>query len=79
MVNVVTFLVGAAALGFSLLVHFQGGDASDCQKVLQMPLMLGGIFVMLVSLLGIAGSLCRVNLLLYLYLLSFYVFCDGFV
>ncbi|KAG5027884.1 hypothetical protein JHK87_011398 [Glycine soja] len=64
--NVLSLLLGITAVGSSVYIHVHGG--SDCQKVLQVPLLVGGVFVVLVSALGIVGSLCRVNGALYAYL-----------
>ncbi|WVZ09361.1 hypothetical protein V8G54_013891 [Vigna mungo] len=64
--NILSLLLGVAAVASSAYIHIRGG--SDCQKVLQVPLLVGGIFVVLVSALGIVGSLYRVNKALYAYL-----------
>ncbi|XP_054806356.1 tetraspanin-11-like [Prosopis cineraria] len=72
-VNILTLLLGVVSIGFSIFIHVRGGQASDCQKVLQLPLLVGGVFITVLSVLGIAGSLCRLNLLLYVYL--FVTFC----
>ncbi|MED6110368.1 hypothetical protein PIB30_042157 [Stylosanthes scabra] len=68
--NILSLLLGLSALASSAYIHFHGGDgASDCQKVLQYPLLIAGVFIVIVSTLGIVGSLCRVNVALYAYLL----------
>ncbi|KAK7330231.1 hypothetical protein VNO77_24419 [Canavalia gladiata] len=67
--NILSLLLGLAAVGASIHIHIHGGHgATDCQKVLQYPLLIGGVFVVLVSSLGIVGSLGRVNVALYAYL-----------
>ncbi|CAJ1975365.1 unnamed protein product [Sphenostylis stenocarpa] len=63
-------LLGLAAMGGSAFIHVHG----DCQKVLQYPLLFGGLFISVVSVLGLVGALFRVNAALYLYLLiTFFV------
>ncbi|XP_027368807.1 tetraspanin-11 [Abrus precatorius] len=67
--NILSLLLGLAAVGTSVYIHISGGHgASDCQRVLRYPLLIGGVFVVIVSSLGIAGSLWRVNVALYAYL-----------
>lgn len=64
--NALSFVLGMAAVGAAADIHVHGG--SDCQKVLQYPLLIGGVVVMVVSALGMVGSLWRVNKALYAYL-----------
>ncbi|XP_028763613.1 tetraspanin-11-like [Neltuma alba] len=78
-VNSLTLLLGLVALGFSLFIHVRGAEASDCQKILQLPLLFGGIFIAVVSLLGIAGSFCGLNLLLYVYLFVTFLLIIGLI
>ncbi|CAL0330562.1 unnamed protein product [Lupinus luteus] len=66
--NILSLLIGLAAVGTSIYIHVHGGAATDCQKVLQYPLLIGGIFVVIVSTLAIIGSMWRVNVALYMYL-----------
>ncbi|KAJ1394722.1 Tetraspanin/Peripherin [Sesbania bispinosa] len=76
--NILSLLLGLAAVGTSAYIHIhRGDDATDCQKVLQYPLLIGGVFVVLVSALGIVGSLCRVNTALYAYLLVTFMVVVG--
>ncbi|KAK7388806.1 hypothetical protein VNO78_23633 [Psophocarpus tetragonolobus] len=63
--NILSVVLGMAAVGWSGYIHMRGG--SECQKVLEVPLMVAGIFVVVVSAMGIVGSLCRVNVALYAY------------
>ena len=76
--NILSLLLGLSAVGASAYIHIHGGDAAtDCQKVMQYPLLIGGVFVVLVSTLGIVGSLCRVNVALYMYLLVTFLLILG--
>ncbi|XP_057444453.1 tetraspanin-11-like [Lotus japonicus] len=72
--NIVTLFVSLTAMGCSAYIHLHRTDGTDCQKVLQYPLLFGGLFIFVVSVLGIVGSLCRVNVALYAYLIvTFFV------
>ncbi|KAH1154244.1 hypothetical protein GYH30_049764 [Glycine max] len=74
--NVLSLLLGIGSAGEPAYIHVHGD--SNCQKVLlQVPLLVGGIFVVLVSALGIAGSLCCVNGALYVYLLVMFMVIVG--
>ncbi|OIW19692.1 hypothetical protein TanjilG_18502 [Lupinus angustifolius] len=66
--NILSLLIGLAAIATSIHIHVHEGAATDCQKVLQYPLFIGGIFVVIVSTLAIIGSIWRVNVALYMYL-----------
>ncbi|KAI4335845.1 hypothetical protein L6164_014450 [Bauhinia variegata] len=77
--NVASLLLGLAAIGGSIYIHIHGANATDCQKVLQYPLLIGGVFVVLVSMLGIVGSLCRVNVALYIYLFVTFLLIVGLI
>ncbi|KHN23084.1 hypothetical protein glysoja_040905 [Glycine soja] len=57
-------------MGDSAYIRIHG----DCQKVLQYPLLFGGLFIFVVSTLGLIGALCSINAAIYLYLLvTFFV------
>ena len=57
-------------MGASTYIRIHG----DCQKVLQYPLLFGGLFIFVVSTLGLIGALCSINAAIYLYLLvTFFV------
>lgn len=72
------FLVlGIVALSFSLAIHFHGGTATACQKSLYTPLLVTAIFLSVLSLLGLIGSCCKNNFLLYLYLIVLFLLILG--
>ncbi|XP_057420489.1 tetraspanin-11-like [Lotus japonicus] len=73
--NILSLLLGLTAVVTAAYIHQHGG--SDCQKVLQYPLLIGGVFVVLVSTLGIAGSLYRINTALYAYLVVTFLVVVG--
>lgn len=69
-IHTLPLLLGLAAMCASAYIHVHG----DCQKVLQYPLLFGGLFIFIVSALGHVGTLCRVNAALYLYfIVTFFV------
>ncbi|XP_042402437.1 tetraspanin-8-like isoform X2 [Zingiber officinale] len=65
--NFVTFLLSLPILGGGIWLATRGG-VTDCEKFLQTPLILIGVFFMLVSLAGLVGACCRNSLLLSIYL-----------
>lgn len=66
--TVLTLFVGLAAIGGSIYIGARGGDATDCERFILKPLIIGGICVVLVSTLGIVGSLGRINVAMYIFL-----------
>nr|KYP65208.1 hypothetical protein KK1_011439 [Cajanus cajan] len=58
-------VAGLAAMGVSAYIRVHGG----CDRVLHYPLLFGGLFVSVVSTLGLMAALCRLSSALYLYLL----------
>ncbi|KAK7327652.1 hypothetical protein VNO77_21737 [Canavalia gladiata] len=77
--NILTMFLSLAAMGAAAYIHFHGANHSDCQKVLEYPLLFGGVFIFVVSTLGIVGALCRVNASLYLYLFVTFVVIVAFL
>lgn len=67
--NLLTLLIGLASIATSLYFFIQHGGDTKCQSFLVTPLLITGIFVSIVSLMGLIGSFCRVNFLLWLYLI----------
>ncbi|KAK9926207.1 hypothetical protein M0R45_023449 [Rubus argutus] len=64
--NAIFLLLGLASIGAYIYFHIHGG--TTCRKVLQNPLLFTGLFFVVVSILGLAGSCGRINTLLYIYL-----------
>ncbi|XP_068304755.1 tetraspanin-11-like [Pyrus communis] len=75
--NFLFLLLGLASIGAGIYFQVHGG--THCQKVLQTPLIIGGIFFCVVSLLGLIGSCCRLNSLLYIYLIVVFVVIIGLI
>ncbi|PNY04965.1 senescence-associated protein [Trifolium pratense] len=74
--NILTLLLSLSALGGSAYIHFH---KTDCLKVLMYPLLFGAVFIFVVSVLGITGSMFRINEALYAYLLATFFIILGFM
>lgn len=74
--NFLSFVLGFTAVSCSAYIQLHGGS-SVCQKALEMPLLVIGLFLMIVSTIGLVGSCCRANLLLWLYLFVMFFLIVG--
>ncbi|GFZ12195.1 tetraspanin7 [Actinidia rufa] len=72
LVNVLTLLLSGAALATA--AWFFTHQSSACQKFLVEPLFFLGLSLLIVSLLGLFGSCCRVQPLLWVYLFLMFLF-----
>ncbi|TYJ98967.1 tetraspanin-8-like [Cucumis melo var. makuwa] len=75
LLNSFTLIVSLVAILAAVQVRNHGGTA--CQKFLQDPILTVGIFFFVVSLLGLIGSCCRLNSILYLYLIVMFLLILG--
>uniref|UniRef100_A0A5B7C0D3 Putative tetraspanin-11 n=1 Tax=Davidia involucrata TaxID=16924 RepID=A0A5B7C0D3_DAVIN len=75
--NIITLLLSLLAIGASLWHSTHPGGASVCQKVIQQPLLIAGLFLLVTSLFGLIGSSCRVSSLLWIYLAFMFVLMVG--
>lgn len=64
--NFLTLLVSFPVIGIALWFRVQA--ATECERVLQLPLLVLGIFLFVVSVLGFVGSCFRVSVFLWIYL-----------
>lgn len=69
--NFVTFLLSIPILGAGIWLSKQGD--SICEKFLEKPVIVLGVFLMVVSLAGLVGACCRVSWLLWFYLLVMFL------
>lgn len=65
--NIFSMLVSFVIIGFSLYIVVINGT-SECEKVFFTPSLVLGIFFLVISVLGLVGSCCRITFLLWLYL-----------
>ncbi|KAF8378498.1 hypothetical protein HHK36_029840 [Tetracentron sinense] len=76
--NIISLLISIPIIVFPLL--FLGHRSSECEKFLQLPLLIIGLFILVVSVLGIMGSYCRsVTSLLWIYLVVMFLLIIGLV
>ncbi|KAF8389850.1 hypothetical protein HHK36_024367 [Tetracentron sinense] len=73
--NILTLVISVLIIGLS--IWFQVHGTSQCQKFLQLPLLIMGLFLLFVSLLGLIGSCCRVTSLLWIYLVVMFLIIIG--
>lgn len=71
LLNFFTFLFSVPILIAGIWLHNQG--SSECERFLDKPMIILGVFLMLVSLAGLIGACCRVSWLLWVYLLVMFV------
>uniref|UniRef100_A0A7C9D7C2 Tetraspanin n=2 Tax=Opuntia streptacantha TaxID=393608 RepID=A0A7C9D7C2_OPUST len=71
LLNFLTFLLSIPILGGGIWLAHRA--TTDCEKYLERPVIALGVFLMLVSLAGLIGACCRVNWLLWLYLLVMFI------
>lgn len=73
--NCLSLLSGFIAISCAAYVQFNG--STICQKALEAPLLVTGLILLLVSLLGLIGSCCRANGVLFLYLFFMFFLIIG--
>ncbi|XP_040383713.1 tetraspanin-8-like [Oryza brachyantha] len=70
--NAVTFLLSVPVLGAGIWLGTRA-DGTECERYLSAPVIALGVFLMLVSVAGLVGACCRVNCLLWFYLVAMFV------
>ncbi|KAG2667236.1 hypothetical protein I3760_15G104100 [Carya illinoinensis] len=78
LLNCCTLLIGLVAISTSIFFRFSG-DATECQRVLQDPLLILGLVIFVISLLGVVGSCFRLNSVIYLYLFFMFLVIIGLI
>ncbi|EEF50679.1 conserved hypothetical protein [Ricinus communis] len=76
-INVIFIIFGLVALGSGVYIHVHG--VNHCQKLMQNPLLIMGVFVLVMSLLGLLGSFMKDNSLLMLYLAMIFFLIFGLI
>ncbi|KNA17614.1 hypothetical protein SOVF_077780 [Spinacia oleracea] len=69
--NFVTFLLSIPILGGGIWLAHKA--TTDCEKYLEKPVIALGVFLLVVSLAGFIGACCRVNWLLWVYLVVMFI------
>ncbi|KAL5773027.1 hypothetical protein ACOSQ2_012951 [Xanthoceras sorbifolium] len=69
--NVVTFLLSIPILWAGVWLSNKG--VTECEKFLDKPVIILGVFLMVVSLAGLIGACCRVSWLLWVYLVVMFL------
>ncbi|XP_068641093.1 tetraspanin-8-like [Aristolochia californica] len=73
--NLLTLIASIALVCFSLFLQFHGATA--CGKVIQLPLLIVGASLCVVSLMGLFGSFCRVTFFSAIYQFILFVIILG--
>ncbi|TQE10209.1 hypothetical protein C1H46_004181 [Malus baccata] len=71
LLNFITFLLSIPIVVAGVWLTKQG--STECEKFLDKPVIILGVFLMLVSLAGLIGACCRVSWLLWVYLLVMFL------
>ncbi|KAF7838098.1 tetraspanin-8-like [Senna tora] len=69
--NFLTFLLSIPILWVGVWLSKQG--STECEKWLDKPIIVLGVFLLLVSLAGLVGACCRNSLLLWIYLVVMFL------
>ncbi|KAE8687152.1 putative Nodulin MtN21 /EamA-like transporter family protein [Hibiscus syriacus] len=69
--NFLTFLLSIPILSAGIWLSREG--VTECERFLEKPVIVIGVFLMLVSLAGLIGACCRVTWLLWLYLVVMFL------
>lgn len=70
--NVVSLVLSVCILAGGIWLSSKS-SASLCEKSLSTPLLVLGVFLLLVSIAGLLGSCCRITFLLWVYLLVMFL------
>ncbi|XP_020590769.1 tetraspanin-8-like [Phalaenopsis equestris] len=73
--NFLTLFISIPIIGIALWLHYQ--TASDCEQTLLWPIIITGLFLMVVALLGLVESCCNASCFLWTYLFVMFVMIVG--
>ncbi|KAK9669037.1 hypothetical protein RND81_13G104300 [Saponaria officinalis] len=66
--NVITTLLSLLAISIFIYLHFFNSSPTHCQRMVEWPILIMGLTLLVISLLGLVGSGCRITPLLWIYL-----------
>ncbi|KAL8128690.1 hypothetical protein V2J09_017845 [Rumex salicifolius] len=72
LLNLVTLVLSIPIIGGGVWLSHKA-STTDCEQFLEKPLIVIGVFLLAVSVAGFIGSCCRINWLLWVYLLVMFV------
>lgn len=75
--NFVTTILSLVAIGIYIYLHFINESPTHCQKMVELPILIIGLVLLLISLLGLIGSWCQISSLLWIYLVALVVIILG--
>ncbi|KAM3275481.1 hypothetical protein ACQJBY_044071 [Aegilops geniculata] len=70
--NAITFLLSVPILAGGIWLRARA-DGTECERYLAAPVIVLGVFLMLVSIAGLVGACCRVTCLLWFYLVAMFL------
>lgn len=77
LLNILTLIVSFGIIGFSLLFYVK--VETPCERFLRMPLLAMGGGLMLVSMVGLMGSCCRLSFFMWIYLITLFLLILGLI
>lgn len=78
MLNFFTLVASLILILIAISVNMNS-NATVCQKTLQKPLLILGLFLLVLSLMGIIGASCHVSFLLWIYLFLLFLLLVGMI
>ncbi|XP_074317233.1 tetraspanin-8-like [Silene latifolia] len=66
--NLITTVLSLVAIAIFVYLHFINGSPTHCQRMVEWPVLIMGLTLLVISLMGLIGSSCRISSLLWIYL-----------
>ncbi|KAL2935440.1 Tetraspanin-8 [Bienertia sinuspersici] len=77
--NFLTTILSLLAIGTFIYLHFFHISPTNCQKMIEWPILIIGLILLIISLLGLIGSCCHISSLLWIYLVALVVIIIGWL